>query len=197
MKYKFSAIVLLVLLATTNFAPAFAAVQDPAPPPPPAKDYFPNTWDEYSFPAAQFRIRFPKKPEETVATLRNLEIHSIQYKGLINYRVSFVDYKVPIDNPEKVKELLQGIKTAALNSIREKGMQVITEREVVVDGYSGIFVHVEVQAKDVIRMQWVAAGSRLYTISAESRKGSPNELEGENDFEKVAIGFISSFHVIP
>jgi hypothetical protein len=108
-----------------------------------------------------------------------------------------VDYKVPIDDPQKVKEMLQGLKTAALNSIREKGVQVITEREVVIDGHAGIFVHVEVQAKEVIRVLWVAAGSRLYTISAESRKGSSRELEGKDNFEKVAIGFISSFHVIP
>jgi hypothetical protein len=199
MKYKFPAIVLLVLLATTYCALAFASVQvqDPPPPPPPAKDYFPNTWDEYSFPAGQFRIRFPKKPEETVGAQGKLEVHSIQYKGLIRYRVSYVDYKVPIDDPQKVKEILQGLKTAALNAIREKGVQVIAEREVVIDGHAGIFVHMEVQAKEVIRVQWVAAGSRLYTISAESRKGSPRELEGKDDFEKVAIGFISSFHVIP
>jgi hypothetical protein len=60
----------------------------------------------------------------------------------------------------------------------------------VVGGHSGIFIHIEVQAKEVIRMQWVVAGTRLYTISAENRKGHPNELEGKNDFETVAMGFI-------
>ena len=199
MKNKFTAVVLLLLLAATYCLLTFNSVhaQDPPPPPPPAKDYFPNTWDEYSFPAGQFRIRFPKKPDETVAAQGNLEVHSIQYRGLISYRVSYVDYKVPIDDPQKVKEMLQGLKTAALSSIRDKGLQVIAEREVVIDGHAGIFVHMEVQAKEVIRVQWVAASSRLYTISAESRKGSPRELEGKDDFEKVAIGFISSFHLIP
>ena len=199
MKNKFPAIVLLVLLATMHSALVFASVQvqDPPPPPPPAKDYFPNTWDEYSFPAAHFKIRLPNKPEETVATQGEFAVHAVQYKGLITYRVSYVDYKVPVDDPQKVKEMLQGLKTAALNAIRERGVQVIAEREVNIDGHAGIFVHLEVAAKEVIRMQWVAAGSRLYAISADSRKGSPRELEGADDFEKVAMGFISSFHVIP
>jgi hypothetical protein len=108
-----------------------------------------------------------------------------------------VDYGVPIDDPQKVKDMLQGLKAAALNSIRDKNVQIIVDREVEVDGHPGRFVHVEVQGKEVIRMQWIAAGSRLYTISASSRKGSPQELEGKDDFEKVAIGFIGSFHVIP
>jgi len=199
MKNKVPAIVFgLLLLATTHLI-AFASgqMQDPPPPPPPVKDYFPNTWEDYSFPAGQFRIRFPKKPNETVSTLGKLEVHVVQYKGLIDYRVSYVDYKVVIDDPLKVKEMLQGLKTAALNSIREKGVQVIAEREVVIDRHPGIFVHIEVQAKEVIRVQWIAAGSRLYTISTESRKGSPRELEGKDDFEKVAMGFINSFHVLP
>jgi hypothetical protein len=199
MKNKFPATVLLLLFATAYCSASFPAVraQNPPPPPPPAKDYFPNTWDEYSFPAGRFRIRFPQKPRETAASQGDLEVHAITYKGLINYRVSYVDYKVPIDDPQKVKEMLQGLKAAALNSIRQKGFQVIAERDVVVDGHSGIFVHLEVQAKEVIRVQWVAAGSRLYTVSAESRKGTPQELEGRNDFEKVAIGFIDSFHLMP
>lgn len=199
MKNKIPTIVLLVLLATTFcwLAATSAHAQNQPPPPPPANDYFPNNWDEYSFPAGRFKIRFPKKPEETVETQGEFEVHSVQYRGLIRYRISYVDYKVPIDDPQKVKEILQGIKTAGLNAIRDKGLQVIADREVVVDGHAGIFVHFEVQSKDVIRLQWVAAGSCLYTISAESRKGSPRELEGQDDFEKVAMGFISSFHVIP
>jgi len=199
MKNRSPVTLLLFLLAAAYCSAPFTSVraQDPLPPPPPAKDYFPNTWDEYSFPAGQFKIRFPKKPVESVASQGTLEVHSVEYRGLLKYRVSYADYKVPIDDPQKVKEMLQGLKTAALNSIQEKGVKVIADREVVVDGHSGTFVHIEVQAKEVIRVQWVAAGSRLYTISAESRKGSAQELEGKDDFEKVAIGFISSFHVIP
>jgi len=60
-----------------------------------------------------------------------------------------------------------------------------------------VFIHVEVGAKEVIRLQWIAAGSRLYSISTTSRKGIPQELEGKDDYEKIAAGFIGSFHVMP
>src|SRR5689334_20375376 len=189
-KIKFL-MMMVVLFASAHFI----AVHAQDEPPPPAKDYFPKTWKEYSFPAGKFRIRFPDKPVESQTSDGQLEVHSLEYKGLITYRVSYVDYQVRIDDPQKVKETLQGMKTAALLAIRDQGVRVITEREITVDGYSGIFVHIEVAGKQVIRMQWVAAGSRLYILSATSRKGDPVELEGKDDFEKVATGFIDSFHV--
>ena len=187
--------IVMMLLALAPFMVVHA--QDPPPPPPPAKDYFPNTWDEYSFPAGKFRIRFPQKPIESTSSQGALQINSIEYNGLITYRVSYVDYGVPIDDPQKVKEMLQGLKTAALNSIRERGVKIVTDREVDVDGHHGVFVHMEVGGNEVIRMQWIAAGSRLYTISVTSRKGDPRELEGKDDFEQIAVGFIGSFHVTP
>ena len=189
---KFLTIVAM-LLASANFI--YVHAQDPPPPPPPpAKDYFPDTWDEYSYPG-QFRIRFPQKPTESTAKQEDFQVHSLEHKGLIIYRVSYVDYRGSIDDPKKVKEMLQGMKAAALNSVRDKA-RLITERDIVVDGYSGVFLHVEVEGKEVIRIQWVYAAPRLYTISATSRKGSPQELEGKDDFEKIAMGFISSFHVL-
>jgi hypothetical protein len=194
MKNKFL-IIMLLLLAPAHFVGVQA--QGPPPPPPPAKDYFPNTWEEYSFPDGKLRIRFPAKPTESTSTEERFKIHSLKYKGLIVYEASYVDYQVPIDDPQKVKDLLQALKSAALNSIRPKGVQIIAEREIAVDGHTGIFLHLEVGAKEVIRVQWIIAGSRLYTISASSRKGSPLELEGKDDYEKVALGFINSFHVMP
>jgi hypothetical protein len=188
-------LIIMALFASAHFVPVHA--QDP-PPPPPARDYFPKTWDEYSFPAGKFRIRLPQKPVESTSTNQSgLTVNSVDYKGLIAYRVSYVDYPGPIDNPDKVKGMLQGLKTAALNSLRDKEVRIVSEREIDVDGHPGLFLHIEVAGKEVIRLQWVLAGSRFYTVSATSRKGSREELEGENDFEKAALGFISSFHVLP
>ena len=199
MKTRTFNLLLPILLVFTFYvvAPSLAHAQAPPPPPPPAKDYFPDKWDEYSSKTGKFRIRFPKQPQESVNMQGELEVSSLEYKGLINYRVSSVDYKNPIDDPQKVKAMLQGLKTSALNSLKDKGLTVVAEREVTVDGHNGIFVHVELQGKEVWRVQWVAAGSRLYTIITFSRKGSPEELEGKDDFQKVAMGFINSFHVVP
>jgi hypothetical protein len=199
MKTRVFKLLFPVLLVSSFYvmAPAVTQAQAPPPPPPPAKDYFPDKWDEYSSKTGKFRIRFPKQPQEAVNMQEELEVSSLEYKGLINYRVSSVDYKTPIDDPQKVKPMLQGLKTSALNSLKDKGLTVVAEREVTVDGHSGIFIHVELQGREVWRVQWVVAGSRLYTIITSSRKGSPEELEGKDDFEKISMGFINSFHVVP
>src|ERR1044072_7990342 len=182
--------IMMVMLASANFVVA------QGPPPPPAKDYSPGTWEEYSFPAGKFRIRFPQKPVESRETEGGLKINVIEHKGLLTYRVSYVDFGTPIDDPQKVKEMLQQLKAAALNSIKDKQVQIVADREITVDGHAGVFVHVEVDAKEVIRMQWIPAGSVLYTISATSKKGIPQELEGKDDYEKIVVGFIGSFHVM-
>jgi hypothetical protein len=191
-KNKILMITLVLLVSAISIA-----AQTQGPPPPAAKDYFPNTWDEYSFPAGKFRIRFPQKPVESSTTDGKMQLNRVGYIGLMDYEVSYVDYGVPIDNPLKVKDMLQQLKIAALNAIRQKGVQIIADREVTVDGHPGVFVHVEVGTKEVIRMQWVAAGSRLYSISTSSIKGIPQELEGKDDYEKIVTGFIGSFHIIP
>lgn len=178
-------------------AAAAVQAQTPQPSPQPAKDYFPDKWDEYSSQAGKFRVRFPGKPREAVNKQGELEVQTMDYKGILNHRISFVDYKTPIDDPAKVKNLLQGIKTAALTALQDKGLRVVAEREVLVDGSHGVFVHLELRSKEVIRLEWVVAGSRLYTIVASGRKGNPNEMEGQNDFEKIAMGFLNSFHLIP
>lgn len=199
MKTRFINFLFPVLLLLALYVTACAAVQAQVDesPPPPAKDYFPNNWDEFPSASGKFRIRFPGKPREVASTQGDIEVHSLEYKGLLQYRVSYVDYGVAIDNPQKVKAILQGLKAAALEPLKDKDPRVLAEREVNIDGHQGMFVHVELQGKEVIRLQWIIAGSHLYAISATSRKGTPNEMEGKDDFEKVAMGFINSFHTTP
>jgi hypothetical protein len=197
MKTKALKLLLTLLLVAACCALSPTVTKAQAPPPPPAKDYFPNTWDEYSSKTGKFRIRFPKQPQESVKMQDEFEVSVLEYKGLIIYSASSVDYKTPIDDPQQVKSMLQSIKAAALGSLKDRGLTVIAEREVTVDGHSGIFVHMEILGKEVFRVQWVAAGSRLYTVITSSRKGMAEEMEGKDDFEKVAMGFINSFHVVP
>ncbi|HEX8772923.1 MAG TPA: hypothetical protein VF735_04910 [Pyrinomonadaceae bacterium] len=201
MKTRIFNLLLPLLIVSVYYAMILATAQaqapPPPPPPPPAKDYFPDKWDEYTSQDGKFRIRFPKEPREDVTPSGRFEQHSLEYKGLLTYRVSYVDYKTPIDDPQKIDDLLQGLKTAALAPLKEKGLVVKAERRIAVDGHQGIFLHLEVQDKEVVRVLWVVADTRLYTITALSRKGRPQELEGKDDFEKVAMGFINSFHLSP
>ena len=199
MRRKVFRFLLLFPLVATFFLATTLVVsaQEPLPPPQPAKDYSPQLWKEYSFQAGKFRIKFPGEPRETVTTQGQVEAHSVAYKGLLQYAVIYAVYKSPMDDPKKVGGLLQYLKAGALESLRGNEIRIITERDVAVDGHKGIFMHIEVNKKTVVRFQWVVAGSSVYSISTWSRKASPYEMEGRADYEKIAAGFINSFHVLP
>jgi hypothetical protein len=164
---------------------------------PPVNDFYPNKWHEYSSPLGGYRIRFPMKPQDISKLEGQYESRGMEYKGLLIYRVVYIDYQVPIEDPQNVKDLLQALKETTLNAVRDHGLLVVEEREVMVDGHHGIFVHLELQRKDVIRMQWVIVGSRRYTISTLSRKASATEAGSKDDYESISAAFINSFHITP
>jgi hypothetical protein len=173
----------------------FLHAQGPPPPPPPAKDYFPKTWDEYPQ-TGPFRIRFPKEPQERTASQGNFEVHYLEYKGLLRYSLSYVDYQTPLEDPKKLKDILNGLKEITLKSVQNMDHRLVTEREVNLDNHDGLFVQIEVQAKEVIRMEWLVVGSRLYTISTLSRKATEQEFKGKDDYEEIALAFINSFRLM-
>ena len=185
-----------LLLVSCSMSAPFLQAQGPPPPPPPAKDYFPNTWDEYPR-TGLFRLRFPQEPKERTAPQGNLEIHYLEYSGLLRYSLSYVDYQTSLEDPQKLKDILNGLKQITLKSVETIDHRLVTERDVKVDDHQGLFVQIEVQAKEVIRIQWLVVGSRLYTISTLSRKATDNEFKGKNDYEEIALGFINSFRLVP
>jgi hypothetical protein len=197
MRHKLAKLLLGALLTCAGMlnAASLLQAQGPPPPPPPAKDYFPNTWEEY--PKTElFRIRFPKEPQARTATQGNLEIHYLEYKGLLRYSLSYVDYQKPLEDPQKLKDILNGLKEITLKSVQNVDHRLVTEREVKVDNHTGLFVQIEVQAKEVIRLEWLVVGSRLYTISTLSRKATEQEFKGKDDYEEIALAFINSFRLV-
>jgi hypothetical protein len=173
-------------------APAVAQAQEPLPPPPPAKDYFPEKWDEYTSEQGRFRIRFPGKPKEEFSPVG---VHFLSYSGLLEFRVSYGDEPEVTDGPDSGKQYLQELKSASLLLVNLSNERIIKEKDETIDGHPGYFQHVET-AKGWVRMLQIVVGKTVYTIVVEGRKGRANELEGKDDFEKVAMGFINSFKLI-
>jgi len=194
MKRAFTLLLSLLLISAFH-ATMPASTQEPLQLPSPVNDYFPDKWSEYTSEGAKFRIRFPKEPQKSVSKLGRFDVYTMALRGLLDYRVSYVDYNTTLDDPQKVGALLKGVKEAALSGLQGKEVRMVTEREITVDGHKGVYIHIEVDGKEVVHMQWVVAGSVLYSIATSSRKGKPNELEGKDDFAKVASGFIGSFHL--
>ena len=181
----------LIISACYVMAPDVAQAQEPLPPPPPAKDYFPDKWSEYTSEQGRFRIRFPGKPKEEFS----VGVHFLSYSGLLEYRVSYTDEPDLSDNPDSGKQYLQEMKSASQELAKYSNERIIKEKEVTIDGYPGYFTHVE-SAGGWVRMKQIVVGKRVYTIIVEGPKGRANELEGKDDFEKVAMGFINSFKLI-
>jgi hypothetical protein len=46
-----------------------------------------------------------------------------------------------------------------------------------------------------VRLEIVPVGARLYILSVAGRRGRANEMEGADNFEKIAVGFFGSFEV--
>jgi hypothetical protein len=183
----------LLIFACYVVPPTKGHTQEKLPPPPMAKDYFPDKWDEFTSEHGGFRIRFPGKPKDEISSVG---VHFLSYSGLLEYRVSYVDEPDITGEPNSVKQYLEESRLVSAEITKISGERIIKEEAVTVDGHPGYFLHVE-SAKGWIRSQEIVVGKRVYTIIVEGRKGRANEVEGAGDFEKVAVGFINSFKVIP
>jgi hypothetical protein len=183
---------MLLISACYVMAPAVAHAQEPLPPAPPAKDYFPDKWEEYTSEQGRFRIRFPGKPKKEFSPV---DLHFLTYSGLLEYRVSYVDEPELTGDPDNAKRYSEESKSASLLITKISGERIIKEKAVTVNGHPGYFLHVE-SAKAWVRTLEIVVGQRVYTIIVEGRKERTNKLGGKVDFEKVAMGFINSFKLI-
>jgi hypothetical protein len=184
----------MLLISVCHVMPhAVVHAQKPLPPSPSVKDYFPDKWDEYTSEQGRFRIRFPGKPKDEFSPVG---VNFLSYNGLLDYRVSYVDEPDLTDDPNSVKQYLDESRSTSLEIIKISGERIIKEKAVTIDGHPGYFLHTE-SAKSWVRSQELVVGKRVYTIIVEGRKGWVNEVEGKDDFEKVAMAFINCFKLIP
>lgn len=182
----------IVVFAPSLMTPAVAPAQEQPSPKSIAKDYFPDKWDEYASEQGRFRIRFPGKPKEEFSPVG---VHFLSYSGFLEYRVSYTDEPELSDNLESAKQYLREMR-AASNAIAQAGNErIVKEEEVTINGYRGYFTYVE-SAKGWVRDLQIVVGKRVYTIVVEGRLARANELEGKDNFEKLAMGFINSFKLI-
>jgi hypothetical protein len=185
-------LLLLLLCAPFSLTRPVTLAQEPRAPLSDTSDYFPEKWVEYSSEPGRFRIRFPGKPKDEFS----VGVHYISYGGLLQYRVSYVDEPELAGNPDSAKRYLREMKAASDAITTMSNERIVKEREVTVNGYPGYFTHVET-AKGWVRDLQLVVGQRVYTIVVEGRKARPNDPEGKDDFEKLAMAFINSFKLIP
>jgi hypothetical protein len=193
------AVLIVVVMASVTLVGALQLRQGPTPPPPMAADYFPDTWARYGFDEGRFSARFPGKPVESIESppsgVSAPSKHIVEYKGLLTYRVTYVDYPVVLEQKVKIEDLLQGTKNAMLRTETDPESKIVAERYVEVGGFKALYFQLDRGQNATLRIEVIPVGKRLYLFSAAGRRGNAREVEGADNFEKVARGFLDSIQV--
>lgn len=173
----------------------------PPPPPPPARDYSPKAWKPFRDKDGKFSINFPESPNEGTQTREtpagNIEIHVLRYKGPVAVLL-FFSYDFP-NLPTEAKDRkaqFERFREAQLKPFQSSNPKIISEGEITLSGNPGYRYHLELNGQQVIRIRMFQVGNRVYQLIVQTRKGLPNEMEGSDDFEKIATGFFESFQLI-
>jgi hypothetical protein len=94
------------------------------------------------------------------------------------------------------KELLDKMQAGGLDEIKRYNPRVVKQADVTVGGHQGRFMQVESDSGTVARIKFFFVKNRLYYGYAEVKKGERHGLNFENDFEKVAMGFLDSLGLV-
>lgn len=196
MKYPTAYLLLIIVL----FGATSASAQS-VPPPPPAPDYFPQSWKEYVYETDGVKIRFPKEPEITASSVDVSygEVTTLKYHhhSFIELELAVTEFPSTInleDTP--VEDLMETLRDGGLAEIKEFNPKIIKESDIMVDGYAAKFMQIETSNGKVVRCKFFVAKNRMYFLSAEVKKGEKHGVNYENDFEKVAMGFLDSVKLI-
>jgi hypothetical protein len=189
---------LLVLLLGAASA---AAQADAPPPPPPSPDYFPEKWKEYAYEAANVKFRFPAEPEvktsETKESFGTVTSHTYSRRSFLVLSLSVNVYPEAIDLEKAMpaKDLLDKMRDGGLDEVKRFNPRVIKEADVTIDGHPGRFMQVEGDNGTAVRIKFFVVKNRMYFGYAEVKKGQRHGVNHENDFEKVALGFLDSIRL--
>jgi len=188
---------LLVLACALVFSSPVLAQIDP---PKAVDDYFPDKWQTYEFKDDKFTIRLPGKPKETPGTRANggvtIKENSIEYRGVVRFFIISAEYSFDFEKQGKAQDALEGAKQNGLLQIKDLEPRIIKEENFTLEGHPAKFLHVETNTGEVLRTKIIIVNTHAYIVIAESGKTAKGVMGSENDYEKIAVAFLDSFHLI-
>ena len=191
-------LIALVFLFLISIA-ASAQRTRPADPPPPADDYSPRRWKDFSSREGGFRVLMPGNPQVYDSTQKtpngDVVMHWTRYNGVISQDVMYIDTPANVEDASIVKGIFDDMRDSALANAADGKPRVINESDWPVDGHPGRFLRIELVDNTVLRIRFVAVKNRVYTLIAGSRKAEPNVMGSENDYQEIAMAFLDSFHL--
>ena len=146
--------------------PNLSLAQEPLPPPPPAKDYFPRLWKDFISTEGGFKVRYPGDPKESVEPRsKSTVLHSFWYGSdkFIYYTVNYRDLPNPPANQTEAREFLKGERDLRMTGV-EGRMKLLSEEEITRDGYPAILLEIQLFGDRRLRELDVIRGARHYHI---------------------------------
>lgn len=194
---RFPIIFFALTFAFLGATPTFAQT---SPPPPPAPDYSPENWKEFTFENDNVKIRYPKQPTLTTRTEESsgVAIRNYVHASFIRLVLSVNEYpsNVNLEEALPTKDLFLKLREGMLANIARFDPRIIKEYDTSVSGYPAKFMHVEGNNGDVVRTKFFVVKNRFYILMTSVKKGATHGSNYENDFEKVAMGFLDSVQLI-
>gem|GEM_PF-5465257 len=172
---------------------AIAQKQPPAMSP----DYFPERWEEFTYQDDLFKIHFPKTPQVASIPGKKGETTRIyKHRSFVAFEIRVTTFPATLEGKIPVEALFEEMKKLGLEGIKNYNPKIIAETDITQDGKAGRFIHAETSDGAVLRMKFFLSGARIFYLFAETEKGAKHGINWENDFEKVAMGFLDSFKLL-
>jgi len=188
---------LLIFACALVFSSPVLAQRDP---PKAVDDYFPDKWQTYEFKDDKFTIRLPGKPKETPATRTDggtvFKDNSIEYRGVVSFLIISAEYPIDFEKLGKAQDALEAGKQNGLLQIKDLEPRIVKEENFTFEGHPAKSIQMETNAGEVLRTKIIIVNAHAYILVASSRKAAKGVMGSENDYEKIAIAFLDSFHLI-
>ena len=184
----------LLLLAFVYLSAICVSAQQ-GDPPPAVPDYNPDAWKEYSYTQDNIRFRFPVEPTVT---------ESSKDKGRTYERKSFMDFSISVSDAgvdvgkdrDKQQKYLVLISLSLDKTFESSGAKLLKSEDTTIDGNPAKFFVFESKDGILTRAKIFVLKDKVYSAEANVRKGERHGVNWENDFEKPAMAFLDSIHLI-
>ena len=186
---------IFLLFAVSLCAPRGLAQTGAAPtgPPPPAAEYNPKNWKEFTSEEGRFSALFPGTPVRQVGKAEQGEMYMYLLRTFAEYAVMYIEFPQPTIDTAHIKAMLDGGRDSGLASVEGR---LLEEKDISLDGYTGRYHKVLAGTGHTLRSRTYVVGNRMYVVFIVMRdEGAPPAILKFHD--ETAAKFLDSFKLIP
>ncbi|MCA1565130.1 MAG: energy transducer TonB [Acidobacteria bacterium] len=162
-------------------------------------EYDPAAWKEYKSDAGRFSILFPGTPQEETEQLnsgeREVPVRILKLSELADYVVMYLDNPEPRNmNPQATRNLLRLSVKEAAETYQATSLE---QNEITLDGYTGLFVRLQLPDRSIMRLKLYAVGLRIYQLMITTPPEQGATGDQRRFYEATADKFLNSFTLAP